>query len=91
MTTWHREDSQMTDWHKIKCACGHPACNQYKINIQGNVGFTEEEANMIVAAPEMLKLLELIQGSFGGGRIITFQDDVIEEINAVIAKIKGEQ
>jgi len=37
------------------------SCHQYKINTQGSVGFSEEDARLIAAAPELLDaLLDLV-------------------------------
>lgn len=53
--------------------------------------FKEQEANarLIAAAPDLLRLCELVNDSFGGGRTITFTDSDIEDFAAVIAKAKG--
>lgn len=45
-------------WTKYKCQCSHPACKQYTISTQGTVGFDEADANLIIAAPELLEALK---------------------------------
>ncbi len=47
-------------------------------------------ARLIAAAPELLDLVKLVHGSFGGGRTITFSDDDISEFAAAIAQVEGE-
>lgn len=51
---------------------------------------TIANARLIAAAPELFALVEMVYLSFGGGRIITFSDEDIEEFGAVIAKARGE-
>lgn len=46
-------------------------------------------ARLIAAAPDLLRLCELVNDSFGGGCTITFTDSDIEDFAAVIAKAKG--
>lgn len=53
----------------------------------------ERRANgrLIAAAPDLLALVELVHGSFGGGSVITFSDADIAEFAAAIAKARGQQ
>ena len=76
--------------HYSKCRCGHPSCNQYTLSTQGSVGFEEADARLYAAAPDLLALVELVHGSFGGGNVITFSDADIAEFSAAIAKAKGD-
>ena len=46
-------------------------------------------ARLIAAAPDMLALVKLVHGSFGGGRVVTFSDDDIAQFEAAIAKAEG--
>ncbi|RFC66488.1 hypothetical protein DYI37_03330 [Fulvimarina endophytica] len=41
------------------------------------------------AAPELLRLAKLVQGSFGGGLVMTFSELDVEEFEAAIAKAEG--
>lgn len=50
---------------------------------------TKANARLIAAAPEMYELVELVHGSFGGGRVITFSDDDIAKFAEVLAKAEG--
>lgn len=43
-------------------------------------------ANLISAAPDMIKLIELVYKSFGGGNVITFSDKDIFEFENVYKK-----
>jgi hypothetical protein len=45
--------------------------------------------HVFAAAPDLLALCEMVNGSFGGGRVVTFSDDDISQFAAVIAKAKG--
>lgn len=57
-------------WGIEKCRCGHDSCSQYTISTQRSSGFSEANANRIVAcvnaceginpeaAPELLEALE---------------------------------
>lgn len=47
------------------------------------------DARLIAAAPDLLELVKLVHGSFGGGRIITFSDAAIAEFEAAISKVEG--
>lgn len=49
------------------------------------------DASLIAAAPELLDLAKLVQGSFGGGRTVTFSDDDIAAFSAVISKAEGKR
>lgn len=54
---------------------------------EGSTGFpVEANARLIEAAPELLEELTMILKSFGGGRVMTFSDDDMERIAAVVAK-----
>ena len=57
----------------------------------GQNGENEEEeianAKLIASAPEMFELLKMIYLSFGGGRVITFSDKDIEDIEQLLTKI----
>ena len=50
----------------------------------------DANAHLIAAAPDLLNLCELVNDSFGGGRVITFSDSDIEDFVAAIAKAKGQ-
>lgn len=45
-------------WAIYKCRCGDPICNQYTISVQGSVGFSKADAQLIAAAPDLLRALE---------------------------------
>lgn len=47
-------------------------------------------ARLIAAAPRLFDLVVLVQGSFGGGNIVTFSDEDIKEFAAAIAQVEGE-
>jgi len=47
----------------------------------------EANAKLIASAPEMFELLKMIYLSFGGGRVITFSDKDIEDIEQLLTKI----
>lgn len=52
---------------------------------------SEANAHLIAAAPELLEALDMIEKSIsGGGRVVTFSDLDIKEIQTAIAKAKGE-
>lgn len=54
---------------------------------EGSTGFpVEANARLIAAAPDLLEALTEIHLSFGGGNVITFSDDEMARIAAVIAK-----
>ena len=57
----------------------------------GQNGENEEEeianAKLIASAPEMFELLKMIYLSFGGGKVITFSDKDIEDIEQLLTKI----
>jgi|JI10StandDraft_1071094.scaffolds.fasta_scaffold188242_7 hypothetical protein len=44
-------------------------------------------AQLIASAPEMFEMLKMIHLSFGGGRVITFSDKDIEDIEQLLTKI----
>lgn len=46
-------------------------------------------ARLIAAAPELLEVLTEIHLSFGGGNVVTFDDEAMARIAAVIAKAGG--
>ncbi|WP_370601149.1 hypothetical protein [Pseudomonas nitroreducens] len=46
----------------------------------------EANANLIAAAPDLLEALTEIHLSFGGGNVITFDDESMARVAAVIAK-----
>lgn len=48
----------MEKWTYEKCGCGHPSCKQFTISNQGSVGFSEEDARLIAAAPDLLRALQ---------------------------------
>lgn len=41
-----------------------------------------------LAAEELSRLVDLVNGSFGGGRVITFSDSDVEEFGAVLAEFR---
>lgn len=47
----------------------------------------QANAQLIASAPEMFELLKMIHLSFGGGRVITFSDKDIEDIEQLLTKI----
>lgn len=47
---------------------------------------TEANRRLIAAAPELLEALTEIHLSFGGGNIVTFDDEAMARIAAVITK-----
>jgi len=47
----------------------------------------EHNANLALSAPEMFELLKMIHLSFGGGRVITFSDKDISDIEQLLTKI----
>lgn len=47
-------------------------------------------AKLIAAAPELLELALLVNGSFGGGNVITFSERDIEQFQQVINKALGQ-
>lgn len=46
------------DWTMRECPCGHRSCKQFTISVQGSVGFDEDDAKLIIAAPKMAALLQ---------------------------------
>jgi len=47
----------------------------------------QANAQLIASAPEMFEMLKMIHLSFGGGRVITFSDKDIEDIEQLLTKI----
>ena len=56
----------------------------------GAVAFVPETP-MNVAAPELYELVDLVNQSFGGGKVMTFSDSDIDRFAAVAAKARGEK
>ena len=51
-----------------------------------------EDARLIAAAPELLEqVVEVYNSIEFGGRIVSFSDEDIERMSAVIAKARGEE
>jgi hypothetical protein len=50
----------------------------------------EDNAHLMAAAPELLDLVSLVNGSFGGGNVVTFSDDDVTRFAEVYAKATGE-
>jgi hypothetical protein len=48
-------------------------------------------ANLISAAPELLELALLVNGSFGGGLVMTFNEDDCNKFQQVINKALGNE
>jgi hypothetical protein len=46
-------------------------------------------ARLSAAAPDLLKLVELVYGSFGGGLVMSFYETDVAEFHAAIVKAKG--
>lgn len=51
--------------------------------------YDPDDARLIAAAPDLLELAYLVRNSFGGGPVITFSDDDIEQFETAIAKAEG--
>lgn len=69
-------------WRMNKCLCGHPACTQFTISVQGGVGFEAADARVITAAPDMLAALKRILN-----HPMSRMDDTTERVvRAAIAK-----
>eukprot|EP00873_Tetraselmis_striata_P030350 jgi/Tetstr1/450614/TSEL_037650.t1 len=64
-----------------------PAVGSKPVPFQGDEA--DANARLIAAAPELLDLVMLVHGSFGGGPVITFSDDDIAAFEAAIAKATG--
>ncbi|WP_374453785.1 hypothetical protein [Phenylobacterium sp.] len=47
-------------WTFEKCRCGHPSCKQFTLSNQGSVGFSEDDARLIAAAPALLEALKAV-------------------------------
>ena len=73
-------------WRFYKCPCGMDGCRQYKVSVQGSVGFDEADARLIAAAPDLLNALEMIMAGVAGCE----RDPEYEAARAAIAKVKGE-
>ncbi len=54
------------------------------------IGIDCADARLIAAAPRLFDLVKLVHGSFGGGNIVTFSDEDINEFAAAIAQVEGE-
>lgn len=52
----------MDTWTMKKCGCGDKVCRSYRISAQDAVGFKEEDARLVVAAPDLLDALESTRG-----------------------------
>lgn len=76
------------EWSFTKCPCGHRGCNQYIISAQGTVGFEEDDARLIVAAPDLLAVVEEALSEYE--QIGDFDHPVAKAARAAIAKAKGE-
>jgi hypothetical protein len=62
-------------------------CDQYKIDTQGSVGFSEANARLIAAGPEMLEALYGLLDVADGGGHLTEGD--CAKARAAIAKATG--
>lgn len=47
------------------------------------------DARLISAAPDLLALVKLVYGSFGGGLVVTFSEADVQEFAAAIAKAEA--
>lgn len=79
-------------WKKLHCPCAEPACRNFHI-VHAVIGiFTEADADLICAAPNMLKILEGLE------EVFVFQitkrgqkfHSELQCIRDVIAESKGE-
>ena len=77
-------------WSYRKCPCGMAGCDQYKINTQGSVGFSEEDARLIAASPELLEALQGMLVEKPIDEILAYAKAAKEKARAVIAKATGE-
>ncbi len=67
------------------------ATNYHIAQVWNVNGYGENTANasLIAAAPDLLELVQLVYGSFGGGLVITFSEADVEKFRAIIAKATG--
>ena len=47
-------------------------------------------AHLIVTAPKLYDLVELVYESFGGGNVVTFSDKDVEEFRLTLEQARGE-
>lgn len=77
-----------TPWRVVRCACGHPTCNRHGTDngvfYQGS-GYSLDDARLIAAAPDLLAVLEALEGSFEKHRPKAMWDAA----RAAIAKARG--
>lgn len=62
-----------------------------RANMVGPNDAQEANARLIAAAPDLLALVKLVNGSFGGGLTVTFSERDVAEFAAAIAKAEGRE
>lgn len=83
-------------WHSSKCSCGHPRCKDYWIDsgsfCQGS-GFSEADAQLIAAAPDLLEALLKMLGQFNENMVGIVHDELQAVVTArqAVSKALGEQ
>jgi hypothetical protein len=69
-------------WTFSKCPCGDPICRRYFVSVTSDGRFSEEDARLVAAAPDMLYALHQIASRSKVG--------IIKKIaQEAIAKAKG--
>jgi hypothetical protein len=91
-------------WHYIKCNCGHPACDKFRISSASAEGmFLEPDARLIAAAPDLLEACKAIlsrlneHGEWDEGvfyyqkTCATELQDPIRKLESATSKAEGKQ
>ena len=81
------------EWGECNIATLHCApsddAKQDENGVWGDHPERRANARLIAAAPELLALVKLVHGSFGGGLTVTFSEQDVADFAAAIAKAEG--